>query len=89
MAHFSHSIYLIIVRNMECFVSKMRFILDFQRGIRQIAYQFTGKVESKDLKILGKTAERSMTLYELLGRMQSSAQQNVFHLADFWRVLEK
>lgn len=39
--------------------------------------------------MLGKTAERSMTLYELLGRMQPRAQQDVFHLADFWSVLEK
>ncbi len=39
--------------------------------------------------MLGKTAERSMTLYELLGRMQPRAQENDFHFSEFWGVLEK
>ena len=37
----------------------------------------------------GKTAERSMTLYELLGKMQPRARQDVFEFAEFWDVMEK
>ncbi|WP_394224348.1 exopolysaccharide biosynthesis protein [Alteromonas gracilis] len=36
-----------------------------------------------------KTAERSMTLYELLGKMQPRARQDIFEFADFWEVMEK
>ena len=37
----------------------------------------------------GKTAERSMTLDELLGKMQPRARQDVFEFAEFWDVMEK
>ncbi|AXT40025.1 exopolysaccharide biosynthesis protein [Alteromonas sp. BL110] len=36
-----------------------------------------------------KTAERSMTLTELLTKMQPRASQNSFYFADFWEVMEK
>ena len=39
--------------------------------------------------MLGKTAERSMTLYELLGKMQPHARRDEFLFADFWTVMEK
>ena len=37
----------------------------------------------------GKTAVRSMTLYELLGKMQPRARQDKFEFAEFWDVMEK
>ena len=37
----------------------------------------------------GKTAVRSMTLYELLGKMQPRARQDTFEFAEFWDVMEK
>ena len=39
--------------------------------------------------MLGKTAERSMTLYEVLGKMQPHARRDEFLFADFWTVMEK
>ena len=36
-----------------------------------------------------KTAERSMTLTELLTKMQPRASQDLFYFADFWEVMEK
>ncbi len=38
---------------------------------------------------MGKTAVRSMTLYELLGKMQPRARQDTFEFAEFWDVMEK
>lgn len=37
----------------------------------------------------GKTAVRSMALYELLGKMQPRARQDTFEFAEFWDVMEK
>ena len=37
----------------------------------------------------GKTAVRSMTLYELLGKMQPRARQDTFEFAEFLDVMEK
>lgn len=37
----------------------------------------------------GKTAVRSMTLCELLGKMQPRARQDTFEFAEFWDVMEK
>ena len=37
----------------------------------------------------GKTTVRSMTLYELLGKMQPRARQDTFEFAEFWDVMEK
>ncbi len=37
----------------------------------------------------GKTAVRSMTLYELLGKMQPRARPDTFEFAEFWDVMEK
>ena len=37
----------------------------------------------------GKTAVRSMTLYELLGKMQPRARQDTFEFAEFWDVMKK
>jgi len=36
-----------------------------------------------------KTTVRSMTLYELLGKMQPRARQDTFEFAEFWDVMEK
>lgn len=36
-----------------------------------------------------KTTVRSMTLYELLGKMQPRARQDKFEFAEFWDVMEK
>ncbi|MEZ7228156.1 exopolysaccharide biosynthesis protein [Alteromonas sp. DY56-G5] len=38
---------------------------------------------------MGKTAVRSMTLYELLGKMQPRARQDTFEFAEFWDVMKK
>jgi len=38
---------------------------------------------------VGKTAVRSMTLYELLGKMQPRARQDTFEFAEFWDVMKK
>ena len=34
-------------------------------------------------------SERSMTLYELLGKMQPRTRQDVFVFSQFWDVMEK
>ena len=36
-----------------------------------------------------KIAERSMTLTELLTKMQPRSNQNIFYFGDFWEVMEK
>ena len=38
---------------------------------------------------MGKTAVRSMTLYESLGKMQPRARQDTFEFAEFWDVMKK
>lgn len=38
---------------------------------------------------MGKIAERSITLPELLTKMQPRVSQELFYFADFWKVMEK